>query len=116
MKKFIFFLLFSALLLIPVSISLAAASATTPCLTCLTNPLSTDSPQVLIGNIINAALGVVGSIALLMFIYGGFTWMTSGGSADKIKKGRDILMWSAIGLIVIFASYGLVRFLILNIR
>jgi hypothetical protein len=41
--------------------------------------------------------------------------MTSGGSAEKIKKGRDIIIWSAIGLVVIFASYGLVRFLLLNI-
>jgi uncharacterized membrane protein YjfL (UPF0719 family) len=61
-------------------------------------------------------MGLVGSIALLMFIYGGFTWMTSGGSAEKVKKGREILMWSAIGLVIIFASYGLVRFLILNIK
>ncbi len=83
----------------------------------LDNPLgSISSPQLLIGRVINSILGVVGSIALIMFIFGGLTWMTSGGSADKIKKGRDIIVWSAIGLVVIFASYGLVRVLILSIR
>jgi len=74
------------------------------------------SPQLLMGKIINSILGVVGSIALIMFIFGGLTWMTSGGSADKIKKGRDMIGWSIVGLAVIFASYGLVRFLILAIK
>jgi uncharacterized membrane protein YjfL (UPF0719 family) len=37
-------------------------------------------------------------------------WLTSGGSPDKIKKGMDVLIWAAIGLIVIFASYTLVEF------
>ncbi len=83
----------------------------------LENPLGDiTSPQLLIGKLIDSVLGIVGSIALLMFIFGGLTWMTSGGSAEKIKKGRDIIVWSAIGLIIIFASYGLVKFLILSIK
>lgn len=52
------------------------------------NPIETDSPEKLIGNIINAVLGISGSLALLMFIYGGFTWMLSGGNAEKVTKGK----------------------------
>lgn len=82
----------------------------------LYNPLSNvSSPQELIGRIINTVLGLVGSIALLMFVYGGLVWLTSGGASDKIKKGREIFTWSAIGLFVIFASYALVYFLVKNI-
>ncbi|NCD00553.1 hypothetical protein EOL94_00425 [bacterium] len=82
----------------------------------LTNPLSgVSSPQVLIGRIINSVLGVVGSLALLMFVYGGITWMTSSGSSDKVKKGRDILVWSIIGLAVIFMSYAIVKFVIFDV-
>lgn len=84
---------------------------------CLTNPLgSINTPQQLIGKIINAVLGVVGSLALLMFVYGGLTWMTSSGSQEKVKKGRDIIVWSAIGLAIIFASYGLVRILLNSVK
>ncbi len=79
---------------------------------CLCNPLKTSSPQVLIGDAINAVLGVVGSLALAMFVYGGLIWMTSSGSAEKVKKGRDVLLWAAIGLVIIFSAYGLVRFVI----
>jgi len=84
----------------------------------LTNPLGEDidTPQALIGRVINSILGVVGSLALLMFVYGGLTWMTSSGNSEKVKKGRDILIWSAIGLVIIFASYGLVRVLILEVK
>ncbi|MFA5248569.1 MAG: pilin [Patescibacteria group bacterium] len=84
----------------------------------LTNPLQNagvnNVPQ-LIGKIINALLGLVGSLALIMFIYGGFTWMLAAGNDANVKKGRDILTWATIGLVVIFASYSLVHFIIKSI-
>jgi len=81
----------------------------------LNNPLSVDTPQALIGLIINAVLGIIGSIALLMFIYGGFTWLTSGGNEQKVTQGRNILMWAALGLVIIFLSYALVKFVITSV-
>lgn len=76
------------------------------------SPIGEVTGPELIGRIIKTALGIVGALALAMFIYGGFTWLTSGGSTDKIKKGKDVLMWATIGLVVIFASYTLVDFLL----
>ena len=67
-------------------------------------------PQTLIGKIINAVLGIVGSIALVMVIYGGFIWMTAAGNQEKVTKGRDVLVWAAVGLFIIFSSYALVKF------
>lgn len=81
----------------------------------LANPLNVDSPQQLIGKVINSILGIVGSIALLMFVFGGLTWMTSSGNPEKVKKGRDIIVWSAIGLAIIFLSYALTRFVLSTI-
>lgn len=84
----------------------------------LTNPLgdSNLTPQAFIGRIIAGALGIVGSLALAMFVYGGFTWMTSAGNQEKVKKGKDILIWAALGLVAIFMSYAFVRFVIEGIR
>lgn len=82
----------------------------------LDNPLGSDvTIPGLIGRVISAILGIVGSLALVMFIYGGFTWMLAAGNNEKVKKGKDILVWAAIGLIVIFSSYALVRFVIESI-
>jgi hypothetical protein len=78
----------------------------------LPNPLGTDNPNILVGNIINFILGFVGTIALVLFIYGGFTWMLSAGSPDKVKKGKNIIVWAVIGLFVVFTAYILVRFVI----
>ena len=82
----------------------------------LSNPLGPNTtPNSIIGRVINAVLGIIGSLALLMFVYGGITWMTSSGSPEKIKKGRDIIIWSVIGLAIIFFSYALVNFVIFDI-
>jgi hypothetical protein len=80
---------------------------------CLNNPLGdiTD-PNILIGKVIRAVLGLVGSLALVMFIYGGFTWMTAAGSSEKVTKGKNIIIWATIGLIVIFSAYALVKFVL----
>ncbi|MDP3837262.1 MAG: pilin [bacterium] len=82
---------------------------------CLDNPLGIDSPQELVARIINNVLGIVGTLALVMFIYGGLIWMTSSGSSEKVKQGRDIILWSVIGLVVIFSAYAIVRFVIQGI-
>lgn len=79
----------------------------------LKNPLGEGTtPQKLIGRIIRGLLGIVGSLALIMFIYGGFLWMTAAGAPDKIEKGKQTLMWATLGMIVIFSSYALVQFVI----
>ena len=77
-----------------------------------TNPMDIDSPQTFIGKIINIIMGVVGSIALIMFIFGGITWMMAGGNEQKVKKGVGILVWSVIGLVAIFLSYAIVNILL----
>jgi len=81
----------------------------------ITNPLPTADIPTLIGQIIKAALGIVGSIALLMFIYGGFMWLTSAGNEKKITQGKDAIVWAIIGLAIIFLSYALVGFVINSI-
>ena len=62
-------------------------------------------------NIANAALAVIGSLALVFFVFGGFTLILSQGNPEKVKKGRDILVAAVIGLIIAFAAYVVIRFL-----
>lgn len=78
----------------------------------LLNPLGTEKIPQLFGRFIKGFLGITGTIALVMFIYGGITWLTSAGSPDKIKKGKDVFLWSVVGLIIIFSSYLMVDFVI----
>lgn len=57
-------------------------------------------------------LGIVGSLTLLMFIYGGFIFLISGGSKEKISEAKKIITAAVIGLIIVFASYMIIRFVV----
>lgn len=74
-------------------------------------PAGEDVP-VIVGNVIKTVLGIIGSIALVIFLYGGIQWMVSMGDEQKINKGRDTMIWAGLGLIVIFGSYTLVQLLL----
>lgn len=124
MKKAIISLIICAAVILPVVSVMAQdgkVKVDSQSTTSLTNPLCPPgspscaegtSVPTLIGKVIKAALGIVGSLALLMFIYGGFMWMLSGGNEKMIEKGKTTLMWAALGLVLIFTSYALVNFVI----
>lgn len=76
----------------------------------LRNPLGTVSIPEIIGRVIKGGLGLAGSLLLLMFIFGGFLWITAQGDEKKVKKGWDTLIWSALGIGVILGSYIFVSF------
>lgn len=107
MKKILIRLLTPALMLAP---SVALAEAVT-----LINPLGETDVRVILGRVISAALSIVGTLALLMFVYGGVLWMTSRGDTKQVTKGKDTITWAVLGLVIIFASYTLVNALIVGI-
>jgi len=75
--------------------------------TALTNPLGTTDIRVLAGNIIKAILGLSGVAAFLMFIWGGAQWIISGGKKETIEKGKQTVVWAALGLVFIFVAYAI---------
>ena len=74
--------------------------------------LRSSDPRTVFGRIINIALGFLGVIALLIILYAGFLWMTSGGDEEKIRRAKKTLIRAAIGLLIIFSSWAFVSFLI----
>jgi len=55
-------------------------------------------------NIAQLILGIVGGLVLLMFVYGGFTFLISGGDSAKVEKGKTIIKNALTGLVIIFFS------------
>jgi len=113
MKK-IFFILFSFFIA-----NVASAIGGTQDPNTLPNPLGTTEamkdPNYVIGKIINSVLGVVGTIALVMFIYGGLRWMTSAGEKDGVTTGKETIKWATFGLIIIFMAYAIINFVLKDI-
>ena len=81
----------------------------------LANPLGTSDFNTLAATIINNILGFVGTISLLLFIYGGLVLMTSAGASAKIENGKNIILYAVIGMVIVFTSYILVKFVIQGI-
>lgn len=93
----------------------------------LTNPLDKCPPNArpddpcrvtipeLIGTVIKGMIGIIGALALGVFVYGGFTLLTSRGDSGKIQAGMDAMKWSVLGIVVVFSSYALVSFVLTSI-
>ena len=67
--------------------------------------------QVAIGGLIKIALGLVGTLALVVFVYGGVTWMFAEGKRDRYISSFKMIIWAALGLMVIFSSYAIITFI-----
>jgi len=79
---------------------------------------STGQPITLFGitgKFIFLVLGVLGSLFLILTIYGGLTWMTAAGNEDKISKARSTVIHAVIGLIIVLAAYLLTNFVIFQL-
>jgi len=75
------------------------------------NPLAADDFTTLINSIIDWLLIIGSSVAVIMIIYAGFLWMTSGGDETKVTQARQTLTWTLVGLGVLIIGKGFVSIL-----
>ena len=61
--------------------------------------------------IINLSIGILSSLALLVFIWGIVKYIASAGNEDAKEEGKRIMIGGVIALFVLFSVFGLVRFL-----
>lgn len=66
--------------------------------------------RLIIANIIRVALGLLGIVLLVLFLYGGYLYMTSGGNEEQIGSAKKILINASIGLGIILSAYAIVLF------
>ncbi len=62
--------------------------------------------------IVQYLFGFLGIIAIIIMLYGGFVWLTSAGSEEKVSQAKKIITAGVIGLVIIFISYALAAFVI----
>ena len=72
---------------------------------------STDLKQTVL-NIITFVLGLLGLIAVVMILYGGFIWLTAGGNEDKVGSAKKIISAAIVGLIIVLLAWAIVNFVI----
>ena len=68
--------------------------------------------RVTVGNIINVALGLLGIVAVVIILIGGFEWMTAGGNEEKTGEAKKRIIAGVIGLAIILSAYAIASFVI----
>lgn len=60
--------------------------------------------------IIQWILGLLGLVAVIMILVGGFKWMTAGGNEEKIESAKKLLTAAIIGLVIVLLAWAIVIF------
>jgi len=75
------------------------------------NKANFSGPADLINRAIRILMAFIGSIALVLYIYSGFLWMTASGNAEQAGKAKTTMVWTTLGVLMMLASYMLASFL-----
>lgn len=62
--------------------------------------------------IINIFSVIVGVVAVIMIIVGGFKYITSGGKEEGVKGAKNTILYALIGLIVVALAQIIVKFVL----
>ncbi len=74
--------------------------------------LGAEDIRLTAAKIIRAGLGLLGTVLLVLIIYGGITYMIAGGDPEKVDRAKKIITNSIIGLAIILSSLAIVQFVI----
>jgi hypothetical protein len=82
----------------------------------LKNPLDPTNANIegeaIYGRVIGAVLAFAGAGALISFILAGVFFLFSGGNPERVKKARDIMVYAALGMLILFGAYAITNFIL----
>jgi hypothetical protein len=67
-----------------------------------------DSVTGTIENITGWVITVSLVLATMMYVVGGFLWMSDAGNLERVKTAKNIIVSTTIGLVVILMANGLI--------
>lgn len=65
--------------------------------------------QPIFSNIVGLAIGFGGIVFFIMFVVGGFSYLTSGGNPQATEGAKKTLTYAIFGLVFIALSYLIIR-------
>jgi len=73
---------------------------------------STDKVNNLIRTVVNFLSFIVGVVAVIMIIFGGLRYITSGGNDTSITSAKNTILYAIIGLIIVALAQVIVQFVL----
>nr|MDD3720145.1 hypothetical protein [Candidatus Gracilibacteria bacterium] len=74
-----------------------------------TNETGTNVLDSIFAKIVDYTFGLLALIAVAIFIYIGYLFITSSGNEEQFKKAWKMTMYTVIGLAIISLSWGMVK-------
>ena len=62
--------------------------------------------------VVNIFSIVVGVVAVIMIIYGGFRYITSGGDTGNVGNAKNTLIFAVVGLIIVALAQFIVHYVL----
>ena len=69
----------------------------------------------IVEDIINIFSWIVGVVSVIMVIFGGFRYITSGGDAGKVTSAKNTIVYALVGLVIAALAQVLVLFVLGNV-
>ncbi len=66
---------------------------------------------VVFSYIVTAALEFVGAVAVILLVYAGIRFITSGGDPKQVQAAQKIITYAIIGLVIVLSSFGIILFI-----
>lgn len=73
---------------------------------------TTTGVSTLINEVITVFSWIVGSISIIMVIYGGFRYVTSGGNDAGVSGAKNTIIYALIGLVIVALAQVIVHFVL----
>ncbi len=62
--------------------------------------------------VVNILSVVVGIVAVIMIIYGGFRYISSGGESGSVQSAKNTLLFAVVGLVIVALAQVLVHWVL----
>jgi fumarate reductase subunit D len=76
------------------------------------NNAGTDKVNNIITTVVNIFSAIVGIVSVIMIIYGGFKYISSGGDSSKVTEAKNTIVYAVIGLVVVAMAQFIVQFVL----
>jgi energy-converting hydrogenase Eha subunit B len=73
---------------------------------------STSNVNNIIHDVVNFFSVIVGVVSVIMIIYGGFRYVTSGGDSGNVGAAKSTIIYAVVGLVVVALAQFIVQFVL----
>jgi len=74
-----------------------------------------DDLMRIVRSIINTMSLIIGILAVIMIIWAGFKYVTSGGDSGSIQSAKNTLIYAIVGIIIVALAQFIVQFVLARI-